>query len=456
MKIKRFTASNVHGYLNLDVAFFPDLTFLTGINGSGKTTVVNGISALISPSLQMLANTSYVEMKVEIEHQDRLVTIWSVKDEDTIKLGSSELTETLDVPILPREAFDSVPSYRAREETIKYYREQEALWSSHPLLRLVKSLPTPMFLDIERRIEDMPHERTIGYSTRRRAQNVFSSSLSRSLLEATSLAEGRFRRVQARQRELTDKLRKNIILSAVQYESGLQSRNLFPDLGQGYLEAKKNQVTSTLQMLGLSEAEVGRQLEPFFDKLKQLADQLPANQDLGLMILEESQRSVSVSRVQAIVDWMANKPQFDRIVMISRHADEYVKDSQKLSEPIDAYLATVNLFLHDSGKTIGFDETGALSVTISDSNMGPITSLSSGESQIVVILTHLTFNPAARAANVFIVDEPELSLHVRWQELFVQAVRASGPELQVILATHSPSIILEETAHCVELAGGNQ
>ncbi len=35
----------------------------------------------------------------------------------------------------------------------------------------------------------------------------------------------------------------------------------------------------------------------------------------------------------------------------------------------------------------------------------PITSLSSGESQILVIITHLALNPSAQAANVFIVDD---------------------------------------------------
>jgi len=70
----------------------------------------------------------------------------------------------------------------------------------------------------------------------------------------------------------------------------------------------------------------------------------------------------------------------------------------------------------------------------------------------VVILTHLAFNPAATSANVFIVDEPELSLHVKWQEAFVPAIRKANPELQVILATHSPSIVLDLTKFCVDLS----
>ena len=44
------------------------------------------------------------------------------------------------------------------------------------------------------------------------------------------------------------------------------------------------------------------------------------------------------------------------------------------------------------------------------------------DSSGVVILTHLAFNRQAKRANVLIIDEPELSLHLRRQELFVDSV----------------------------------
>lgn len=68
-----------------------------------------------------------------------------------------------------------------------------------------------------------------------------------------------------------------------------------------------------------------------------------------------------------------------------------------------------------------------------------------------MIITHLAFNPSAQLANVCIVDEPELSLHVEWQELFVDTLRAANPKVQLILATHSPSIIVDHIARCRDL-----
>ena len=100
MKVRRFVASKVHGYLNLDVSFNEDLTFLTGINGSGKTTVVRGISALISPSLLALANITYDSMVVELEVDGRQIEIKAKKKDNQLVLSASGANEELVINIL--------------------------------------------------------------------------------------------------------------------------------------------------------------------------------------------------------------------------------------------------------------------------------------------------------------------------------------------------------------------
>jgi predicted ATPase len=41
---------------------------------------------------------------------------------------------------------------------------------------------------------------------------------------------------------------------------------------------------------------------------------------------------------------------------------------------------------------------------------------------------------------VYVADEPELSLHVTWQEKLLKSVMALAARSQVIVATHSPDI----------------
>ncbi len=67
--------------------------------------------------------------------------------------------------------------------------------------------------------------------------------------------------------------------------------------------------------------------------------------------------------------------------------------------------------------------------------------LSSGEKQILVIL--LTVLVQDNKPSVLFMDEPEISLHLDWQRKLIQYIKELNPNVQIILATHSPGIILE-------------
>lgn len=70
MRLLRFRASKINGFLDFDIKFNKDLTFLTGINGSVKTTVLNAIVSLITPSLHIIANMKFNTLKIEFENND--------------------------------------------------------------------------------------------------------------------------------------------------------------------------------------------------------------------------------------------------------------------------------------------------------------------------------------------------------------------------------------------------
>jgi len=67
--------------------------------------------------------------------------------------------------------------------------------------------------------------------------------------------------------------------------------------------------------------------------------------------------------------------------------------------------------------------------------------LSSGEQQILVLAYEVLFR--SEPQTLVLIDEPELSLHVLWQDTFIDDLARMGNvrNLQFILATHSPSLI---------------
>ncbi|WP_181392320.1 ATP-binding protein [Vibrio vulnificus] len=54
MKLLHLKAQGVHGYLEFDVDFREDVNFFAGLNGSGKTSALNLIMALLTPSVDKL------------------------------------------------------------------------------------------------------------------------------------------------------------------------------------------------------------------------------------------------------------------------------------------------------------------------------------------------------------------------------------------------------------------
>ena len=66
--------------------------------------------------------------------------------------------------------------------------------------------------------------------------------------------------------------------------------------------------------------------------------------------------------------------------------------------------------------------------------------LSSGEKQMLVIL--LTVLVQDKQPCVLLMDEPEVSLHIEWQQRIISIIREMNPQAQIILTTHSPAVIL--------------
>ncbi len=67
--------------------------------------------------------------------------------------------------------------------------------------------------------------------------------------------------------------------------------------------------------------------------------------------------------------------------------------------------------------------------------------LSSGEKQILVILLTVLVQDGNHCA--FLMDEPEVSLHVEWQQRLISTIHRLNPHVQIILTTHSPAVIMD-------------
>jgi ABC-type glutathione transport system ATPase component len=66
--------------------------------------------------------------------------------------------------------------------------------------------------------------------------------------------------------------------------------------------------------------------------------------------------------------------------------------------------------------------------------------LSSGEKQMLAIL--LTVLVEDNEPYVLFMDEPEVSLHIEWQKRLIDLILELNPNVQIILTTHSPAVVM--------------
>jgi ABC-type glutathione transport system ATPase component len=112
--------------------------------------------------------------------------------------------------------------------------------------------------------------------------------------------------------------------------------------------------------------------------------------------------------------------------------------AQQLSQPKKRFQDIVDELFAETGKKIVRTENEIRFSQIGET-LVPY-QLSSGEKQMLAIL--LTVLVEDGLPHVLFMDEPEVSLHIEWQKRLIDLVLELNPNVQIILTTHSPAVIM--------------
>lgn len=157
---------------------------------------------------------------------------------------------------------------------------------------------------------------------------------------------------------------------------------------------------------------------------------------------------LSDSRVKTELDWQIYKLQkryLDYQVNLGNIIIELLTSGKVEDQQKAATIGVAKMEFQDmvdklfSGKTID-----RKSNEIQFYQRGEVLSpyqLSSGEKQLLVIL--MTVLVQNREPYVLLMDEPEISLHIEWQQQLISLIRKLNPHVQLILSTHSPALIMD-------------
>lgn len=153
--------------------------------------------------------------------------------------------------------------------------------------------------------------------------------------------------------------------------------------------------------------------------------------------------------VKTELDWdiyLLQKEYLDYQLNISKKKDSILEmvdntkeEMEKLKYSQNRFLTIIDDLFNETGKKVN-REANEISFLLDKKPISPY-QLSSGEKQLLIILLTVLIQDNKQA--ILFMDEPEISLHIDWQQKLIGYIRELNPNIQLIIATHSPAIIME-------------
>lgn len=202
-----------------------------------------------------------------------------------------------------------------------------------------------------------------------------------------------------------------------------------------YWETLSYQIYNTIESKSMEVVQHNNLLN--YDIINTFDKILSKNTSPNYKVITELDKDIFTLQKQYL-DYQLNigKKAFEIVSKNDKNTNEKIFEVKKQH---NRFLEIIDILFADTDKKVDRENNELMFLSGND-KLTPY-QLSSGEKQMIVIL--LTVLIQDNKPSILFMDEPEISLHLDWQRKLIQYIKELNPNVQIILATHSPGIILE-------------
>lgn len=445
MKLVRVEFTKLFGYFDYSIDFHDTVTILHGLNGCGKTTMLQTINAVFNKEMDTIKSTDLQSVsfffstgailkidrkKIYLDPEKEKATgiiylAYSIIEngKETVFDSFENTDEYQDIVKRFLKGYRPFPFLERINESTWYDRKRETKLN---LEEVIAEYGTIIFRRYSREYleDDIPQP----------VQDILASMDVR-LIAADRLTVAK--RVERQYGEDNIKIERRVNLIAKDLSQKIR------DTIQQY--AQLSQAKDRTFPLRAIKQSSPLTVDEIKSKMIELESKRKEFVDTG--ILEEEQDDIGIHDL------------LDAITESNRqNLSLYAIDTEEKLNALSSLSSSINLFrnLIDknfNNKRIVFNKDYGFRfvATYSDSTILP-QSLSSGEQHELVMFYDLIFN--ASENTLILIDEPELSLHIKWQLDYVDESLQiiSATKFSAVLATHSPQIIHDKWDLTVSLS----
>lgn len=432
-RLKLFEITNLFNQFDVSLPLDEKVNIFLGENGMGKTTILNCLYYVLSGNIEKLNNIIFNSISLTFVNGEK----FSINHNDV----SSYVEDYMygNSPYRRRKVqFERLFTIKELENISKLFREEAN----------EEDLKKYYF-----RVSDV-----FGMSPSMARRELERYTVQQFQKNMTTKAD--FNKVITFKKNISEKIDEEILYFPTY-------RRIEEDMSNLGIDIEKDRVKSRLIQFGMTDVE--KNIETLLQTIKSVAITGFAKMtgvllkqylngelsDVENYKVEQNKLVIALARIgdeieeqdkQRIIELVNSLDIYNRenrylLNLIKNLIDSY-EQQNKYDERVKIFASICNNYLN--GKKYIYDETNVKLGIYKEKTKKPISiqNLSSGEKQIISVFSKLYIENIENCIILF--DEPELSLSIKWQNMFLPDVVNSGKCSTLIAVTHSPFIFDNE------------